>query len=107
MINLEVSPEAFDYIKKRGGKVIVLLKAYGCCGGASVRLPSAIIATPSSDNSDRYYAVEKDGITVYLPNDLQVKEENSLIIDVEKFLFLKKLAVKGVEQPPAGCSCST
>lgn len=91
-MEIYIADEAQDYIKARGGEVVIsTVVAKGCCG-AMVREPITSTKLPKEIKS--YRRPERTGITIYLPLNLQVKE-SGLVIKLSSIWKWKHLSVEG------------
>jgi len=89
-ININISPEAAGFIKKKGGKLIIFQGTLsGCCGGS---LPSPMFEVGSPRRPlDSYQSLNESGITVYSDNEL-IESKGTAQISLERTLWWQSLS---------------
>ncbi|MBE0489351.1 MAG: hypothetical protein IBX53_09745 [Halomonas sp.] len=88
---IEVTEQAREWLKRKGGIATVRLSPrHGCCGGGA-ELAVAEARTP--DEPERYTRLDLDGVTLHIDPTLV---DQGLRVDVEGFLGLRHLFVEGV-----------
>lgn len=89
-----ITDEAKEYIKARDGEVIVsTVVAKGCCG-AEIREP--VTSTKLPKEIENYRRFDEQGITIYLPPNLEL-EESGLKIKLSGFWKWKYLTASGIK----------
>ena len=92
-LDIEMTPEARDWVARQGGRMMIRASTrHGCCGG-SASVPVVDLGEPR--NLDGYVSEIKEGIRVYLADDLRV--EHPLTVRLEGFLGFRRLFVDGIE----------
>jgi hypothetical protein len=96
MHNVNVSPEARDYILKNGGAVTVrMVKGQaGCCS-----MLSPVVETRAPSDTEQYMMLQSDNITLYIQKDLEIMQDG-LTIGLNKLLWVKKLDIHGLDILP-------
>lgn len=93
-MKISITDKAREYIKGRGGEIVVsTVVAKGCCG-AAVREPAISVRLPKEIQN--YRKLENDGITIYIPPKLEIGE-NGIMIKMGGLWKLKYLIVEGVK----------
>lgn len=100
-----IDKEALQYIKPRSGSVVIDLKLNpntgGWCPPQNVTgryVPKLSIREPNSTEQLEYIVYEQDGLKIYYPTKLKVKDGFSGIrIKLRKLLFFKWLEIEGAE----------
>jgi hypothetical protein len=92
---LHVEPAAAEYIRDRGGHVLLRRSPrHGCCGGR-VFLPVVDLGEPAGANG--YVAIERDGITIHMERPLVFAWRGPLTIGLTRLWQWRKLWVEGGE----------
>ena len=97
-----ISNEAKNYITKKGKEIKITFESYHACGGwaptrqISSRVPAVSTGKPVSSVQYLYKKYEKDGITIWIHEDIVQKQNSPIEIEFSKFLFFGELRLKGV-----------
>jgi hypothetical protein len=98
-VTFSFDPEAAAFLKEQHGSAVALRTSprHGCCGG-TVLLPVVEPGVP--DKHHGWQKFEADGIEIYCEPGLDLPEEASLKIGLDKLLFWQKLWIEGIETQP-------
>lgn len=89
---VDISPEAAEYIRERGG--VLMLRAsprHGCCGGR-VEMPIAEVSAPSAEG---FVREDRGDVTLFVERELADRLNEPVRIGLDRMLGLKKLYVSG------------
>ncbi len=92
-ISIDITPEAADYIREKGGAVMLrsTLK-HGCCGGR-VELVKAEAGKPRPE--DDFERFDIAGITLYAERGLADELHQPIRIGLDRLFKLRSLNVQG------------
>lgn len=95
-MEFRISAASSDYIKQKGGEIIIFKgNLMGCCGGT---MPSPMLEVGHPRRPlENYRMLEEAEVTIYLDNDLQ-SYQGVAEIDLEKNLLWKSLSFKYREE---------
>ncbi len=75
-MRVTVEPEAVDFIRSKGGHLILFqAEVTGCCGVGSAMAPNLDIGLPRRPPAE-YRSFESDGITVHVDNALDLEDDD-------------------------------
>lgn len=101
---IAIDKEAAEYIQKHGGSIIIDLKHEpamgGCCSTTQTITGSYVpaVSTGEPEAKDKYLAALIEGVRVYYPKNLQVKEGFSQVrIKMKKTLLWSWLEIEGAK----------
>lgn len=96
MILVSISDEAVEYIKNKGGRVIIFQGCLtGCCAG---NVPSPMMEVGAPRRSDDNYDIfNESGVTVYLDKEL-ASYSGTAKIALDRTLWWKSLSFSYMEE---------
>ncbi|MFT9493598.1 CC/Se motif family (seleno)protein [Anaerosolibacter sp.] len=91
-MKFSISTTASDYIKQKGGEIIIFKgsRSLGGCTGASIPTPMMKVGHPNRP-LENYQLLKETGVTIYLANEL-LNYQGTAKIDLDKILFWKSLS---------------
>lgn len=91
---LQVTAEALEFIRQRGGlAMLVPTKTIGgCCGGLNIG-PEVHLGFPSPEELVRYNSYQFGSVRVFVPKELLIT--HPVRIEVSNFLWRKYLVLEG------------
>ena len=101
-MNIVISDEALIYLKKNNAKSVIIFtienETSACCGGSTKKIyvPELRMGFDSRNlkaHSVYYY----NGFKILLSDKININEEQLVVIDIEKILFIHKLIVNGIK----------
>jgi hypothetical protein len=98
-VTFSFESDAAAFIKEQHGSAVALRTSprHGCCGG-TVWLP--IIEPGVPEKQDGWQKFDVNGIEIYCEPGLDLPQETSLKIGLDKLLFWQKLWIEGIDTQP-------
>lgn len=104
-----ISPEAKDYIRKKGGVITLYMESHyspgGCCAlrCISTRTPAVRMGQPYGYGDSRFWECSIDGITLVVSNDVVPSSHDGTIhIGLQKYLLAREITVRGARTSVKG-----
>lgn len=92
-VSIDITPDAAEYIREKGGTVMLrsTLK-HGCCGGR-VELVKAEAGAPRPE--DDFESFDLDGVTLYAERGLADDLDTPIRIGLDRLFRMRALYVEG------------
>ena len=102
-MKITISEKALKYLKKQDANSVIIYTiknetSAGCCGGNTKRFYTPAVRMGfDNHNIEAYSVYYYEGFKILLSNKVEINEEQQIIIDIEKILFIEKLIIKGID----------
>jgi len=89
-MNLQVEPEAEEYIWQNSATATIFLRksVRGCCGGVAIPIPNIELGAP--EDTSMYTETNAGKVVLFIDNSLE--EVKEIRVTLASFLWLKKLS---------------
>ncbi|MCB2294121.1 hypothetical protein LGK95_11385 [Clostridium algoriphilum] len=97
-----ISERALKYLNKNDANSVIIYtivnETSACCGGSTKKyyVPEVRMGFDNC-NLKGYSVYYFDGFKILLSDKIEVNEEQLIVIDIEKILFIQKLILKGID----------
>lgn len=92
---IKITEKALEYLNKKGKTHVSIGYPDHRMNGDFAVVPIPEIYPKKPKNETEYYKIKKDGIEVYISRMVFIPEDNDIIIDVNTFLKINFLILKG------------
>lgn len=92
---IKITEKALEYLNKKGKMHVTIGYPDHRMNGDFAVVPIPEIYSKKPKNESEYYKIEKDGIEVYISRMVYMPADNDIIIDVNSFLKINFLILKG------------
>ncbi len=102
-MEIMISEKALKYLKKQDAYSVIIYTienetSAGCCGGNTKRFYVPEVRMGFDNRDLKSYSVYNyEGFKILLSNKIQIDENQQIVIDIQKILFIEKLILKGID----------
>lgn len=93
---IKITEEALNYLNKKNKLYVTIGYPDHRMNGDFAVVPMPEIYAKKPKNETEYYKTNKDGIEIYISRMVSLPKDNDIIIDVNSFLKMKFLILKGI-----------
>lgn len=102
-MNIKISEKALTYLKKNDAISVIIYTiknetnaGWGCGGTKKYYTPSVRMGFDNR-NFKGYSIYDYDEFKIFLSNNIEVNDDDVIIVDIVKILFVQNLIVKGID----------